>query len=346
MKELTFPLPRSRWFLLLTLLLIGPALLLSACTSREDAKPCDCPTIGGPAKWSGLFEDPVSGPDLSYHQPSYNPTNGQQLVYRRGSRADLDQRVLPALTVGLWVGGATNGQQSPLLRGYDVLFSPNYGPNGWVAFCRGGQVWKAKANGDSLQQLTSGNSGHFVPRWSPDGTRLVCHRDNTAPGGPILIVERTGRPVRSLLIENTKYALAWSPDGNFLLLEYDPTRKDMGLATYNLRTNQLETVVTIPKADNSYGFVYGAVWLPDGQSIVWCCSLGLYQTNLATRRTVRLRSGCLGRQYQNPAVSPDGRQLAVERTDRRVSDDGYSMHTETNIWTLDIDGRNERKVQF
>ena len=141
MKKFALPLPRSRWFLLLlTLLLIGPALLLSACTSREDVKPCDCPSTGGPAKWSGLFEDPVSGPDLSYHQPSYDPANGQQLVYQRGSRADLDQRVLPALTVGLWTGGTANGQQSPLLRGYDVLFSPNYGPGGWVAFCRAGQV--------------------------------------------------------------------------------------------------------------------------------------------------------------------------------------------------------------
>ena len=331
---------------LLLLLFIGAASALSACTSREDVEPCDCPGIGGPPKWNGLIRTPVSGPDLSYHQPSYNPANGQQLVFRRNSRADLDQRVQPVRTVGLWTGSATGAPLSPLLLGYDVLYEPNYGPGGWVAFCRGQQVWKAKANGDSLQRLTSGNSIHVVPRWSPDGSRLVCHRDNTSPGGPILIIDRNGRQLRSLSIENTKFALAWSPDGNSLLLEYDPTRKDMGLATYDLRTNRLETVVTIPKADNSYGFVYGAAWLPDGQSIVWCSDLGLYKTDLATRRTVRLRSSCQGRRYDNPAVSPDGRQLAVERTDQRVSDDGYSMHTEINIWTMNLDGGDERKVTF
>ncbi len=328
------------------LLLLGAGLLLSACQDRDTAAPCDCPDIGGPAKWSRLFEDPVSGPDLTYHQPSYNPANARQLVYRRGSRADLDQRVQPGRTVGLWTGGTTSGQQSPLLLGYDVLFNPNYGPNGWVAFCRSQQVWKAKANGDSLQRLTFGNSSHVVPLWSPDGSRLVCHRDNTSPGGPILIIDRNGRQLRSLLIENTGFAVAWAPDGNSLLLEYDPTRKDMSLATYDLRTNQLEAVVTIPKTENTYGFVYGAAWLPDGKGIVWCCDQGLYKTELATRRTVRLRSSCQGRRYINPAVSPDGRQLAVERTDQHVSDDGYSMRTETNIWTLDLDGSNEQQVKF
>jgi len=327
-------------------LLLGAGLVLSACEKHETAEPCDCPGIGGPPKWSGEFEAPVSGPDLSYHQPSYNPADARQLVYRRGSRADLGQRVQPALRVGLWTGATTGGPQSPLLRGYDVLFDPNYGPGGWVAFCRGGQVWKAKANGDSLQLLTSGNIMHVVPRWSPDGARLLCHADNDTPGGPIQILDRNGRLVRSLLIENTRYALAWSPDGNSILVEYDPTRHGMGLATYDLRTNQLVAVATSPAAPSSEGFVYGAAWLPDGKSIVWCSDLGLYKTDLATRRTVRLRSSCQGRRYDNPAVSPDGRQLAVERTDQRVSDDGNSMHTEINIWTMDADGGDERKVVF
>ena len=77
------------------------------------------------------------------------------------------------------------------------------------------------------------------------------------------------------------------------------------------------------------GAVYGAVWLPDGKSMVWCSDLGLYRTDLTSRRTVRLRSSCLGRRYDNPAVSPDGRQIAMERSDRRVSDDGHSMHTKS-----------------
>ena len=54
-----------------------------------------------------------------------------------------------------------------------------------------------------------------------------------------------------------------------------PTRKDIGLAAYGLRINRLGTVVTIPKTENTYGFVYGAAWLPNGKNIVWCCDQGL-----------------------------------------------------------------------
>lgn len=330
---------------LVLLLLIGTISLLSACRDHDDAAPCDCPDIGGPAKWNARFEPPVSGPDLSYHQPSYNPANARELVYRRSSRAELNQRVQPVPTVGLWTGSALGGSQSPLMRGYDVFFDPNFGPNGWVAFQRGGQIWKAKTNGDSLRQLTFRSGPHYTARWSHDGTRLVCQQPEGLTGNH-LIMDKDGNPVRALRLDNTRFALAWAPDGNSLLIEYDPTGHDMGLATYDLRTDRLETVVTIPKTEHTSGAVYGAAWLPDGKSIVWCCDQGLYKTELATRRTVRLRSSCRGRRYENPAVSPDGRQLAVERTDQRVSDDGYSMRTEINIWTLDLDGRNEQQVKF
>ena len=105
-------------------------------------------------------------------------------------------------------------------------------------------------------------------------------------------------------------------------------------------------MVTIPKIENTYGFVYGATWLPNGKNIVWCCDQGLQRTELLTQRTVRLRSACEGRRYDNPAVSPDGRQLVVERTDQRVSDDDYLMHTEINMWTLNLDGTNEQQVKI
>ena len=89
------------------------------------------------------------------------------------------------------------------------------------------------------------------------------------------MLNRNGRLLRSLLIENTKLAWAWAPNGNSPLRKYDPTRKDIGLATYGLRINRLGIVVTIPKTENTYSFVHGATWLPNGKNIVWCCDQGL-----------------------------------------------------------------------
>jgi Tol biopolymer transport system component len=327
------------------LALLGASTWLSACSDRDAVEPCDCPEVTDTGKWNRFIEPPVSGPDFSYHEPSYNPANGQQLVYRRESRAELNQRPQPAATIGLWLGEPYTGQQTPLLRGYDLLRSPSFGPRGWIAFNRLGEVWKVKANGDSLTRLPLRLGPHHQPRWSPDGTRLVSQQLGI-PGGNHLIVAQDGTPLRTVRLDNSRYALAWSPDGQSLLIEYSPTGRDRGLATYDLRTDQLDLVLTSPSKPNGQGMVYGAAWAPDGKTIVWCGDLGLYKTDLTTRRTVRLRSSCTGRRYFNPAISPDGRQIAVERLDQRVSDDQYSMHTETNIWTLDFDGRNERKASF
>ena len=51
------------------------------------------------------------------------------------------------------------------------------------------------------------------------------------------MLNRDGRLLCSLLTENTKLAWAWAPNGNSPLRKYDPTRKDIDLANYDLRIN-------------------------------------------------------------------------------------------------------------
>ena len=69
---------------------------------------------------------------------------------------------------------------------------------------------------------------------------LACVRRSRAaagPSGPIQMLNRDGRLLCSLLIENTKLAWAWAPNGNSPLRKCDPTRKDIDLANYDLRIN-------------------------------------------------------------------------------------------------------------
>ena len=230
-----------------------------------------------------------------------------------------------------------------MLHGF--VYYPSFGPGGWVAFQRADQVWKAKANGDSLRQLTYAPGPHYVPRWSPDGSRLVC-QDPNSPVGNHLIMDKNGKTIRSIRLVDTQYALAWAPDGNSILVEYNPTGRDENLATYNLTTGQLDVVAISPAAPDSYGFVNGAAWQPDGKSIVWCGGAGPVPHRPGLPHYGAPAQRLPGAALREPGVSPDGRQLAVERTDRHVSADGYSMYTTTNIWTMDPDGRNERRVTF
>lgn len=318
---------------------------VTACHGPESAEPepCDCPGLGGPVKYNQLSEPPISGPDVSYHEPSYQPGTGQQLAYRRASRREADTRPVPAQLTGLWVGNLDSRQQIPLLTGYDLLFRPNYGPRGWIAFNRGdGTVWKAKATGDSLRQLTGGV--YYGPVWDRTGTRIACY-DPSGPGQGIRIIDPAGALVRAVEVERVNAPLAWSPDGSSLLVEYNPGNS-RGIGLYDLTTSTLQSLVMDPPALNTLGVVYGAAWTPDGRKVVWCGEQGIFEVDVASKQYRRLRSSCMGRRYFHPSISPDGQQIAVERLDRRIADDGWSIREETNIWTMDRDGRNEQKLTF
>jgi len=53
---------------------------------------------------------------------------------------------------------------------------PDWSPDGyWIVFEKSGQIFKIKANGDSLTQLTFGGE-NFFPEWSPDERKIVYDR--------------------------------------------------------------------------------------------------------------------------------------------------------------------------
>ena len=75
-------------------------------------------------------------------------------------------------------------------------------------------------------------------------------------------------------------------------------------------------------------------------------NVGIGTTDTQTRETKQLHTGCDTRVYLNPDVSADGRTILVRRIDRKSVDDGQEVYQESNLWLMDIDGRNERKIVF
>ncbi|OQY27350.1 MAG: hypothetical protein B6244_10840 [Candidatus Cloacimonetes bacterium 4572_55] len=58
---------------------------------------------------------------------------------------------------------------------------PDWSPDGqWLAFMMNAQIYKVKADGDSLTQLTH-EGRNFFPDWGPDGQWIAY--DNTDCGG-------------------------------------------------------------------------------------------------------------------------------------------------------------------
>lgn len=54
-------------------LLVGTGSLLSTCRDRDTAAPCDCPDIGGPAKWSLFLNRPFPTPTCLTISPATTP---------------------------------------------------------------------------------------------------------------------------------------------------------------------------------------------------------------------------------------------------------------------------------
>ena len=203
-----------------------------------------------------------------------------------------------------------------------------------------------KATGDSLTKLTNGPA-HYQPQWSPDGQRLVCFMNGKGPGEQhLVLLTKNGTPLPAPGFDALGYAEAWAPDGNQLLVGQSEGGR-FGLGIYDFRTGKARFVVAYRPAPEGTGdSCYGAAWLPNSQAFVWCTGGGVFRTDVATGATTRLRVGCFARAYLHPSVSANGQQLVVERTDQKAIEDGTKIYSEIALWTMNIDGSNERKVEF
>ena len=265
------------------------------------------------------------------------------MAYIRGNQQESIEN--PGAITGLWTADLSTRQQQPVRLGRDMFLNVCWGTNGWLVINKGDQIWKIKPNGDSLTQLTFGVT-HYNPQWSPDGQRLVCTANQY-----LVLMDKDGKRLAAPGLETRAgYARGWSPDGNLLLL--DCTSNDgqqPGLGIYDFRTGKTQFVVALrgtaasPAVSNG---CFGASWLPDSQSFVWSSIAGIFRTNASNGSTVRLHSGCESRIYLNPSVAADGRQLIVQRIDKKGVEGGTKIYAEGNLWTMNLDGSNERKVEF
>jgi len=135
----------------------------------------------------------------------------------------------------------------------------------WVAYVTypEGILWRSKADGSQRLRLSPPPMSAFLPRWSPDGKKIIF--TGGIPGSPpkiYLVSAEGGNPQKLLPEEQIENDPNWSPDGTRVVYTVG-TRASGNFAIYLLDMNTRQ-VSALPGADK----LFAPRWSPDGRYIV------------------------------------------------------------------------------
>jgi Tol biopolymer transport system component len=133
----------------------------------------------------------------------------------------------------------------------------------WIAYVSipQGTLWRCRANGKGLVQLTSSPERAALPHWSPDGKHIAYV--SMQPGKPwrISVIPLRGGTSRDVLVENRSQVDAnWSSDGARIMFGYLHDAEGLNIQIVDLNTDKSATV---PGSEG----LFSPRWSPDGRYI-------------------------------------------------------------------------------
>jgi Tol biopolymer transport system component len=206
---------------------------------------------------------------------------------------------------------------------------PAWSPDGrWIAFIDS-VLYVVHPDGTGLRTLTRERTSY--PAWSPDGSRI-----SFTVGNDIYVMNLDGSGLRRLTdeLDSTNGLLAWSPDGTRIAYT---TGRDFGCNFFGCVRLWVMNADGTNKRRVSTREASNPKWAPDGSKIAFQAwgdvSPQIYTVNPdGTGETLLTdsRYGDYGTEW-----SPDSSRLLVNRS---------RAGSESEIWTVDRDGSDERFV--
>lgn len=271
----------------------------------------------------------------SYFQrksPSFNPLNKDEFVYVK----ELDSNGTNALVI---YNMATHIEKVVLYNAGILVGLPRWFANGWIVFGNSSlQIFKVKENGDSLTQLTFIYSNTYPEIYDKDRIIFSVLSGPSSISGNKIINFKGDR-----LDSISKTDI---PNGSIVKVSVNSNLELAGIYMDNIVTyiHSTKAYVTILN-DSANNYVASVCWHPNNDDIYFSkYSLGIYKVNKNNKLSSLIKKSCNVRYYNYISLSPDGKKILSERVDASLSADKSTISMKSDIYIMDIDGRNEEKV--
>jgi len=202
--------------------------------------------------------------------------------------------------------------------------APPRGKGDKIAFDNQQDIYVVDADGSHLCRLTYDAADNSNPTWSPDSKELAFFSSRDRIDG-IYVMQADGSNVRRVLATSHRTGLDWSADGKYLAFvsNDDPSY----LSVIDVDGSNMRHVM----AGASYGRVS---WSPDGKSIAIVTGrdhwnqVSVVEADGSNLRIVADERMAGIADYQNPAWSPDGQRLALDKKSKvcLVNAEGSNGH--------------------
>jgi eukaryotic-like serine/threonine-protein kinase len=157
-------------------------------------------------------------------------------------------------------------QFAPFLGGISAEYVAFSKDGLWVTYVAypEGTLWRSKVDGSERQQLTYRPMYPVLPRWSPDGQRIIFFEFALGADKPARMYEISpaGGSPQPLLPNDSSQQLDpnWSPDGSKIIFAGESNDPSSAIRILDLASRQVSSL------PGSQGF-YSPRWSPDGRYI-------------------------------------------------------------------------------
>jgi eukaryotic-like serine/threonine-protein kinase len=188
-----------------------------------------------------------------------------------------------------------SAQFAPFLGGISAEFVDFSKDGQWVVYVsyRDGTLWRSKVDGSQRLQLTDPPMYPVLPRWSPDGKKIVFFEFGQGADKPARIYETSldGESPRQLMPNDSsqQFDPNWSPDGTKIVFAGESNDPASAVRILDLATKNVSEV------PGSQGF-FSPRWSPDERHLTSFSadSKTLLLFDFQTQKWMELATGSLG----------------------------------------------------